>query len=243
MDSVRWTQEHSSQELQFIYLFSFCFHRFSSGFVFNYVKLAQFITCMRVCTVTFAKSFNQTKFLFALLLSLLNMQTNPELVLEASHYHSIRPLLHRTTSTVLLRLHGHQNATCDLFNEDRFYLCLNLFVSNIELKQWALLPYLAAVLKKARKCLGGKWTFAFGIYVGSPGTEPLVVSIRHVASFRKGGKTQQEVILRDLPKSSQQTSMESEEQSLRSSKEASVSSWTWNLSERKKQQQTSHSCV
>lgn len=123
-----------------------------------------------------------------ILLSLLNMQTNLELVLEASHYHSIRPLLHRTTSAVLLRLHGHQNVTCDLFNEDRFYLCLNLFVSNIELKQWALLPYLAAVLKKARKCLGGKWTFAFGIYVGSPGTEPLVVSIRHVASFRKGGK-------------------------------------------------------
>lgn len=133
MDSVRWTQEHSSQELQFIYLFSFCFHRFSSGFVFNYVKLASFITCMLVCTVTFAKYFNQTKFLFALLLSLLNMQTNLELVLEASHYTSIRPPLHRTTSTVLLRLHGHQNATCDLFNGDRFYLCLNLFVSNIEL--------------------------------------------------------------------------------------------------------------
>lgn len=28
--------------------------------------------------------------------------------------------------------------------------------------------------------------FAFGIYVGSPGTELLVASIRHVASFRKG---------------------------------------------------------
>lgn len=43
---LRWTPcgepksiLHRSYNL-FIYLFSFCFHKFCSGFVFNYVKLA-----------------------------------------------------------------------------------------------------------------------------------------------------------------------------------------------------------
>lgn len=57
-----------------------------------------------------------------------------------------------------------------------------------------------------------------------PGTELLLAE--HAASFEKVVDNQREVILINLPKSSQQTSMESEEQSLRSSKDASASSWT-----------------
>lgn len=66
--------------------------------------------------------------------------------------------------------------------------------------------------------------FAFGICIMA--SRYRTTSGEYAASFEKVVDNQREVILINLPKSSQQTSMESEEQSLRSSKDASASSWT-----------------
>lgn len=156
----------SSLLQQLLFCFVFHFWTIEWGAVcFQFHKITQFIACMLVHTAKFAKpKFGCVTFKSAQLVG------NVELVCFSVQVAGLRSMLYHhfinQRMTTPLEKHKHNLATTWASTQNFWFvttlmrsafICLILPVSTIVCWNYPLIPDLAPVLKKARKCLGRKW--------------------------------------------------------------------------------------